>query len=193
MRARAARLGVAVLAVGCATAQGGRSAQECGPTPGRLAAADSAARMAGEFALTLTATSGTAAGRTVTGRLSLVPQDSAWLQAEGSTEPLRGTADIAIDSVGATRMGDLGATDPAAPGIGVYEQRAPGTGAPTVVVRVGSGSNSRGPSPIDAGHMTMFVSRITAEGFAGGWSSSAGSTFPPRRAAGYFCAVRTPG
>jgi hypothetical protein len=37
------------------------------------------------------------------------------------------------------------------------------------------------------------VRRIGRDGFAGGWTSSAGSTFPPRRAAGYFCAVRRPG
>ncbi len=149
--------------------------------------------MQGDYALTMVATAGAAAGRTVTGTLRLVPQDSALVAADGALQPLRGTADIRLESVGATRMGDLAAEDPAAPGVGVYEQRAPGGGVPSVVVRLGAGSNGRGPSPIDAAHATLFVARIAADGFAGSWRSSAGSTFPPRRASGYFCAVRTPG
>jgi hypothetical protein len=190
---RGLALAAAALAAACATARGGRGDPDaCRPAAGHLAAADSAASLAGEFSLTMTATAGAAAGRTVVGHLGLVPQDSALVPAERSTEPLRGTAVIRLEDVGATRMGDLAASDPAAPGVGVYEQRAPATGAPTIVLRFGAVSNSRGPSPIDAGHTTLFVSRITAEGFAGGWSSSAGPVFPPRRASGYFCAVRTP-
>ena len=105
-------------------------------------------------------------------------------------QPLRGSAEVALEAVGAVRMGDLGAQDAVAPGIGVYEQRAPGTGVPTVVVRLGSASNARGPLVFDAGHTTLYVRRIDPDGFAGGWASSAGSTFPMREAQGYFCAVR---
>ena len=95
---------------------------------------------------------------------------------------LGGTAAIALDSVGAVPMGDLGATDPAAPGVAVYEQPAPAAAGsrlgPTVVIRLGAGSNARGPQPFDAAYTTLFVKQIGPDGFAGGWSSSAGSTFP---------------
>ncbi len=192
MTTRGWPLAAAVLAAACATSQGGRGGDDaCRPTEGRLAVTDSAVTMRGEYRLTMRATSGAASGHAAIGRLSLVPQETALLAAERSTEPLRGTADIRLEDIGATRMGDLAAGDPADPGVGVYEQRAP-SGAPTVVVRLGSGSNGRGPSAMDAGHTTLFVGRIGSDGFGGSWSSSAGSTFPPRRSGGFFCAVRIP-
>ncbi|HVM67184.1 MAG TPA: hypothetical protein VMU14_20110, partial [Acidimicrobiales bacterium] len=57
----------------------------------RLPADASTDPMRGDFVLTLVATSGARAGRTVTGRLSLVPQDSALQAVERATQPLRGT------------------------------------------------------------------------------------------------------
>ena len=147
--------------------------------------------MRGDFVFTMVATTGTRAGRSVTGRLSLVPQDSALQAVERATQPLRGTATIALRAVGAERLGDLAATAPDAPGVAVYEQRA-ADGKPTVIVRFGNESNARGPQAFDAGHTTAYVRQITPDGFAGGWSSSAGSVFPPRHADGYFCATRAP-
>ena len=158
---------------------------------GPLPAAASTAPMRGDFALTLVATAGAQSGRSVTGRLSLVPQDSALQAVERATQPLRGTAVIALEAVGAARLGDLAATAPDAPGVAVYEQRSAG-GTPTVILRFGNESNARGPQAFDPAHTTGYVRRITTDGFAGGWSSSAGSTFPPRFAQGYFCAVRAP-
>ena len=183
----------AVVLAGCAHLKaGGPADSACRPVGGRLDASADTRDMAGQFVITMVATSGARAGQAVTGLLALLPQDSALVAAEGASQPLRGTTDVALDSVGAVRMGELAADDPAAPGVGVYEQRAAQTGAPTVVVRLGSGSNARGLRPFDAGHTTLYVLRITREGFAGGWASSAGSTYPMRRAEGYFCAVRSP-
>ncbi len=152
-----------------------------------LPAGTSTAPMVGEFVLTMVATEGPKAGHSVTGRLTLVPQDSALRQVERATQSLRGTAAIALDSVGAVRFGDLAATAPDAPGVAVYEQRA-GDGTPTVVLRFGNESNARGPQAFDAGHTAAYVRRISRDGFAGGWSSALSGTFPPRHAAGYFCA-----
>jgi len=156
-----------------------------------LPAGASTTLMRGDFVLTMVATSGPQSGRSADGRLSLVPQDSALQAGDGATQPLRGTATIALETVGAVRMGDLAATAPDAPGVAVYEQRA-AAGTPTVLLRFGNESNARGPQAFDAGHTTGYVRQITPDGFAGGWSSSAGSVFPPRHAEGYFCAVRTP-
>ena len=162
----------------------------CGRVPdASLPAGASTAPMRGDFILTMVATAGARAGRSATGRLSLVPQDSALQSVERATQPLRGTAVIALEDVGAERLGDLAATAPDAPGVAVYEQRAAG-GTPTVVIRFGDQSNARGPQAFDAGHTAAYVRQITPDGFAGGWSSNAGSVFPPRAAAGYFCAVR---
>ena len=163
----------------------------CQPVETPLPASASTALMRGDFVLTMVSTTGPKAGRSVTGRLSLVPQDSAFQAVERATQPLRGTATIALATVGAERLGDLAATAPDAPGVAVYEQRA-ATGQPTVVVRFGNESNARGPQAFDAGHTTGYVRQITSDGFAGGWSSSAGSVFPPRHADGYFCATRAP-
>jgi hypothetical protein len=156
-----------------------------------LPAGASTALMRGDFVITMVATAGLRAGRSVTGRLSLVRQDSALQAVERATQPLRGTAVIALEAVGAARLGDLAATAPDAPGVAVYEQRSAG-GTPTVILRFGNESNARGPQAFDAAHTTGYVRRITTDGFAGGWSSGAGSTFPPRFAEGYFCAVRAP-
>ncbi len=186
----AALPGVTLLA-SCATARsGGTGADACRAVEGRLPASASTAEMAGDFSFTMVATVGAQAGQSVTGRLSLQPQDSALVPVERASQPLRGTAEVALEQVGAVRMGDLGATDPAAPGVAVYEQRAPGTGTPTVVVRLGSFSNGRGPDAFDAGHTTLYVRRISREGFRGGWASTSGARYPRREAQGFFCAER---
>lgn len=182
---------VVVALAGCAHLKvGAQSDSVCLPVEGRLDAAADTRDMVGRFAFTMIATGGARTGQSVSGVLTLQPQDSALVAAEGAMQPLRGTTDVALDSVAAVRMGDLAADDPAAAGVGVYEQRAP-DGTPTVVVRLGSGSNARGLRPFDAGHTTLYVQRITRDGFAGGWASSAGSTYPMRHAQGYFCAVRS--
>jgi len=138
----------------------------------------------------MAATDGRLAGESTTGMMVLQAQDSALIELDRARQPIVGTADIALESVGAVRMGDLGATDPRSPGVAVYEQRPDGR-APTIVIRLGSASNARGPLVFDAGHTTLYVYRIAIDGFAGGWSSSAGSVFPPQEARGNFCAVRT--
>jgi hypothetical protein len=187
---RGAVVAAAAALAGCAGLRGGGAAA-CRPVRGPLPASASTAAMRGQFAFTMVATAGAKAGSTAVGRLWLEPQDSTLQSVERARQPLRGTADIALEDVGAARMGDLGARDPTAPGIAVYEQRPSGAGAPTVVVRLGSGSNARGPSAFDAAHTTLYVHRIGRDGFAGGWASNAGSAFPPRGAEGYFCAVRS--
>ncbi len=190
MRKLPAGLVAAVILAACAHLRTAGSVPDCqrvGDAP--LPASASTQPMAGDFILTMVATGGPRAGRTVTGTLTLVPQDSALRQVERATQPLRGAAEIAVDSLGATRPGDFAAPNPEAPGVAVYEQRAP-NGTPTVVIRFGQESNARGAQIFDAANVTGFVKRITADGFAGGWSSSAGSVFPRREAQGYFCAVR---
>lgn len=177
------------LIAGCASPRGRPDPLACRPVDGALSPGSSTSAMTGAYDFTMVATEGARAGRSVTGRMELVPQDSALMAVEGAQESFRGTTDVALDSVGAVPMGSLVSPDASAPGVAVYEQRS-ATGAVTVVMRLGSASNARGPQPFDAGFTTLFVRRIAEAGFAGGWRSSAGSTFPIRQAQGYFCAVR---
>ena len=144
--------------------------------------------MSGTFALTMITAAGERSADSATGSVALHPQDSGLADLDGLRQSLVGTANIELQSIGATRMGDLAATDPLAPGVAVYEQRVDGVAA--VFVRLGSASNARGPAVFDAGHTTLYVRSITGDGFAGGWASSAGSAYPMREARGYFCAVR---
>ena len=189
-RSLGAALAATTACGGCSHVRSASPDAACQRVPdARLPADASTDPMRGDFVLTMVATSGAHAGRAVTGRLSLVPQDSALQAVERATQPLRGTAAIALEAVGAERLGDLASAAPDAPGIAVYEQRA-ADGAPTLVIRLGSESNARGPQAMDAGHTAAYVRQITPDGFAGGWSSTAGSVFPPRGAEGYFCAVR---
>jgi hypothetical protein len=191
VRPLAAGFLAAAALTGCAPLRSsGSGSGACQPvSDGRLPAGASTALMRGDFVFTMVATAGARSGKPVTGRLSLVPQDTALQAVERATQPLRGTASIALESVGAARPGDLAATAPDAPGVAVYEQRA-ADGTPTVILRFGNESNARGPAGFDAAHTTGYVRSITADGFAGGWSSNAGPTFPMRAAEGYFCAAR---
>jgi hypothetical protein len=192
MRARPVPLALAVLAAaGCASAGGGDGGSGCAPvTSGALAAGTQLGPMAGRFVLTMTATAGPQAGRTVAGYLTLreAPAGTPG-PAAGTRTALVGTTDIILEGVGALRLGDTGAEDPRAPGIAVYEQRA-ASGVPTVTARIGSritAAPTPGMQQIEGQTSVLFVRRVGSSGFAGGWSSGDGG---PRGPEGYFCAAR---
>jgi len=178
----------AFLITGCASSAAPSDPTACGPVQASFPPSATVSPMVGRFTITMAATVGATAGASVAGSMILVARDSSLVEPSAYSQPLVGTADIALEAVGAVRMGDLAATDPLAPGVAVYEQQVAGT--TTVLVRLGSASNARGPAAFDAGHTTLYVRRIAADGFAGGWASSAGSTYPMQEARGYFCAVR---
>jgi len=149
----------------------------------------------GSYGLTMVATSGPASGHTVSGHLVLHAQDSSLVLLSGSgaasqAQPAVGTLDAQIEEVGATRMGDLMATDPADPGVGVYVTTNASGEVTSVVMRVGSQSNARGPSPIDAGHLTLFVRQLDGSGIRGSWISHSGIGRMMTEARGHFCAAR---
>jgi hypothetical protein len=48
----------------------------------------------------------------------------------------------------------------------------------------------RGLLVFDAGHTTLYVRRIDAHGFAGGWASGSGVGAPLQQSEGHFCALR---
>lgn len=173
-----ATLGLAAAAGACASLRG-IAATECARVEAALEPGASLEPLAGDFALTLVATSGPRRGESVAGGLRLRAAPP------GRSAVLVGTTAIALDSVGALRLGDAEATDPGAPGVAVYEFRSAG-GAPTVTVRIGSQTTSESVERYDGGYTVLRVRRITPGGFYGRWESGLGV----RDWGGHFCAVR---
>lgn len=155
--------------------------------------------LSGTYAVTFVATAGLRSGHTIAGQLTLRPQDPSLvttLPHDGTviTQPFIGQLDMELDSIGAVRMGDPMAADSSLPGVAFYVSHRPNGEASGVIGRVGSASNSRGPSGMDAGHFTLFVRRISADGIWGGWTSNPGAGgFITPDARGHFCALRTVG
>jgi hypothetical protein len=153
--------------------------------------------LAGNYSITFFATRGLRSGHSVSGLLTLRAQDPAMIElprADGvpMRQPYVGRLDVELDSIGAVQMGDLMTDDAAAPGFALYVAHRLNDQVTEVLGRVGSVSNARGPSPIDAGHFTLFVRRVSTQGIWGGWSSNPGTGgFITPDAVGHFCALRS--
>lgn len=185
----AAAVGAAALACAHRTPGLERSAP-CAPVSGSLAPGTSLAPLAGRFALTMVATYGPRQGQRVDGIVTLrnAPPEAPAPSSDARTV-LVGVTDVAVESVGAQRLGDLAADDPRAPGVAVYEQRASGE-APSVTARLGSASTGQaapGLVRIEGSWTALRILRIAPDAFAGSWSSGDGAGTEAR---GHFCAVR---
>jgi hypothetical protein len=143
----------------------------------------------GGYRLTLVATQGPRAGRSVTGDLRLSPHDRP-PEVGSARYPLRGTAAIALDSVGAQAPGDIGSANAARPGVlGVEWRRSGGAmpdPAPQLTLRFGADANGPETGRIEGVYMALVVDSVSANGFAGRWNSGVEN----RRAGGHFCAQR---
>jgi hypothetical protein len=167
----------------------------CRPTTATLPRSATATGLAGDYRLHLTATSGASAGRWMDGALRLQPVDNSTrrevvvlgVRDTTSSFPLSGTSDLDPTALGAVRTGSLAAEDPEAPGVLVIERRPPRVNAGTeIMLRLGADANRRGVVRYDGGYFALNVQSITAEGFAGTWSSGGAGI----AAEGYFCAER---
>ena len=164
----------------------------CAPVDGRLPAGARADALAGEFRLTLVVTRGAHAGESTTGTLRLQPFGGRPVPvraAEGVRYPLFGGAEVDLAAVGAVAPGDIGGVDAARPGVLVMEwPRAHGpAGAYEISLRFGADANQAGPDRFDGTYLSLFLTSLSADGFAGGWESGGGQPV----ANGYFCAERT--
>lgn len=173
------------------------AAAACEPSMSQLPAEMDLQQLNGTFAVTFVATEGSKAGQIVRGRLVLRAQDQSLVRVPNAdsntvvTQPVIGVLDLAVDDLGATRMGDLMATDAARPGVGVYVSSRRGGPVTGVIARVGSGSNVRGQMVFDGGYFTLYVGRVGSNGAWGGWASSPGTggmVTPDAR--GHFCAEK---
>jgi hypothetical protein len=166
----------------------------CEPAPQQNAQDMRLADLPGIYAVTFVATAGPRQGQTVTGRLVLRPQDQG-LVAVGYadttrviSQPTIGQLDLAMEDIGATRMGDPMAAGDTTPGVGFYVTRLRNGAVQGVVARVGSASNARGQMLFDGGYFALYVREVLGDRIGGGWASAPGGV--GQEARGHFCAVR---
>lgn len=156
----------------CGARPSNPSPQDCAPVTGALPEGTDPAALVGEYDLQLVATRGTTQGTSVRGALRLL----------ASPDGLIGSASIALDSVGAHRVGDIGSEDPAAPGVLAFPR------ADMVMLRLGSEANRKDVQPFESAYTVLHVRSISQDGFAGTWESGVERI----DAAGHFCARRFP-
>ncbi len=156
----------------------------------------SPADLAGEYELTLYATSGPRVARTTSGRLTLHRQsddlrgvpDVDGTPMAGAWMPLYGSAVLELDRVGAAAAGGLPDTDPEAPGVGVYAEASDVSGRdPQLTMRLGVEANRRGRIRFDGTYMSLKVREWGRAGIAGEWASG---EVEGEVASGRFCATR---
>jgi len=151
---------------------------------------------AGGWSLTMVAEQGEAAGMQQSGQLVLLEHAPDMQRVAGmdgqpmpnASAPLYGSTDLDIAALGALPVGGLDSTDPAAPGVAVYETRqADDAAPPSIILRLGSAANRRGATQaVDGGTTALRVLVIEQGAFSGTWRSRVNAQ---DRASGYFCAV----
>ena len=168
----------------------------CAPTTDTLPADASGAGLAGEYRVTIVATTGPALGDTARGTLSLQPYAEEMQQVPGAggavnpnfVTPVFGALDVDITRLGAVRLGALGSLDPNMPGVIVIERVGGGGGGEpkSILLRLGSEANRRDLQRFDGGYTVLEVQTLSDDSFAGFWRSGVTRT----QAEGFFCAVR---
>ena len=153
------------------------------------------AGMAGEYTLTLVASTGPKSGNSTSGTMWLLPTDSAHrhpvsaigVTPEGVVIPYFGAVEIGLEDVGALRIGDVSSRDPDEPGVLWLEQRLePSEGAVSITLRLGSLANRRGVQEFDGSFTALHVHEVSPDSFAGTWTSGSMG----KQTTGYFCASR---
>jgi hypothetical protein len=148
--------------------------------------------MAGSFQLTLTATEGPMSGRTVQGQLALrlMVDSLRRVNRPGATDtvtvPVIGTTDLAIEEVGAARLGNLLSADSERPGVAIWVSHG-ADGGVSAVMRIGQEQIHTNLLRIEGAYTALYVRQVSAAGIYGGWASGDGRR---QVASGYFCATR---
>ncbi len=165
-------------------------AARCDPAGMPVAPAVSVDDISGDYAIHFIATAGTRSGDTVSAILELRDQDPDLTEMpDGSVQTAVGDMDLPRNRLGVADTGDPLSTSDSAPGVGVYLEGDPAS--PSVVARVGSHANARGPASFDGAWFTLFFEKADANGIAGSWRSGMSPAFPPvSEARGRFCADR---
>lgn len=118
--------------------------------------------------------------------LNLIPRDARPDPQPGGMAPVvSGTAEVALDSIGALLRGTLASADPKQPGVLVFERA--GEGQRQILLRLGSEANRQDVQPFESGYTVMEVTEVREGSFYGTWRSGVTTT----QADGYFCAARS--
>ena len=185
---------VAALAVACAN-----RGQRAGPQPcaaferPRTLDAEAIAAIAGDYSLTLVATSGERSGQVARGTAVLFENPDRLRRLIGASGnpmlgvvvPFYGTADIDVAEVGALPLGTTNSDDPLQPGVLVI-QNSPDDTTRSLIMRLGSETNRRNAVPFDGGYTVLRVRHVGLDFILGSWASGTATEV----AAGFFCAVR---
>jgi uncharacterized Zn-binding protein involved in type VI secretion len=168
----------------------GAQGDECRPVEGRFTTSTPWDSLSGGWQLTLVAGSGSMAGRRVQGAMTLRAQDPALRRVDRPgpttvTVPVIGTTDIALEQVGAVRMGDVRSTDPLQPGVAIWASQSP-DGEVSAVMRIGQEAIRSDIMRIEGGYTALFLRQVSADAIRGGWASGVTS----EESSGYFCALR---
>lgn len=180
-------------AVACAGhGRSGASADECRPVDGPFTASTPWDSLSGNWRLTLVARSGPMAGRSVQGALTLRAQDSAQRRVDRPgpttvTVPVVGMTDIALEQVGAARLGDVRSADPQQPGVAIWASQSP-DGAVSAVMRIGQEAIRSDLIRIEGGYTALFLRQVSVNVIRGGWASGVTT----EESSGHFCAQRVP-
>jgi hypothetical protein len=130
------------------------------------------------------------AGRSVQGALTLRTQDPALRRVDRPglttvTVPVIGTTDIALEQVGAVRMGDVRSTDPRQPGVAIWASQTP-DGVVSAVMRIGQEAIQSDIQRFDGGYTVLFLRQVSVNAIRGGWASGVTT----EESSGHFCAQR---
>ena len=154
--------------------------------------------LAGTYELILVASEGPQAGRATTGLLRLNRTDAAHRvvptpsgsPTPNAVMPLYGITNVALEEVGAIRMGDTELADPAMPGVAVLERHVlanDDTTSTEITLRLGSEANRRDVTRFDSGFTALYIAAIDATRIIGTWASGVSGI----QARGHFCADRS--
>ena len=165
-------------------------ASECRPSTGRLAANAAWDSLPGVWRLTLVASFGSMIGRSVQGEMILQRQDSVQRRVERPgptvvTVPVIGAADIALEDVGARRIGDLHSLEPARPGLAIWVSRGVDGGI-SAVLRIGQEEIHPTLMQIEGAYTVLYLREVSSDAMRGGWASGV----MQEEAHGHFCAER---
>lgn len=197
---RPLRAGAAVI-VACLTTVAGcagnnrprnaASGDECLPVEGRLTAAVPWDSLPGRWRLTLVAATGPKAGSRVEGTMTLQARDPAVRRMESPgttviTVPIFGTTDVALEEVGAVRIGNVQSADSSQPGLAIWVSEVPDRSV-SAVLRIGQEALRTDIVRFDGGYTALFLQEVSSSSIRGGWKSA---VTPMESSSGHFCAVR---
>lgn len=187
-------LALAMMPLACAgRGRSGATGDACRPVEGPFVASTPWDSLAGSWRLTLVAGSGSMNGRSVEGALTLQALDSALRRVDRPgptivTVPIIGASDIALEDVGAVRLGDVRSTDPLQPGVAIWASLGPDSSV-SAVMRIGQEAIRSNLVKFDGGYTALFLRQVSVNAMRGGWASGVAT----EAVSGYFCAERVAG